>query len=533
MSGLYRPLRISDGLHAIARREPERPALECEGRRLTYGDLHDRVLRVAAAAVRELGIGVGDRVAVLAPNCAEYPEVLCGFSDVGGIVVTLNPRSPAAEIAAACRDCSPSLLIVHPSLESVAREAVTLGLGERINRLIVLGNSYERWLLGHTPIEERELPSFAETEPFTLVYSSGTTGQPKGIVISHRSRALTFHGMAMEYGCYGPDDRFLALAPMSHGAGFAFMMCTLYFGGFVEIATRFEPQRVLERLAVGGFTGVFMVPTHFQAILALPAEVLARYRGTAEHLKTIISNAAALPQRVKEKIIDYFGEGLLHETYGSTEAGIVTNIRPQDQLRTQQSVGRAFTLNEIRLLAPDGTEVPVGEVGELYSRSPYLFEGYWNKPEWTAECVREGGWVSAGDLARRDAEGFLYIVDRKKDMLVTGGFNVYPREVEIVLEQHPAVRESCVVGVPDSHWGERVRGFVVLRSGQEAGQELAEEIVAFARARLAGYKVPREIGFIDAVPRNLGGKVLKRELRDGLHSCFTVHTREPKVQRTA
>ena len=533
MSVLYRPLRISDGLHAVGRREPGRPALRCEGREFSYGELHERVLRLAGAAVRDLGIRLGDRVAMLAPNCAEYPEVLCGFSDAGAIVVTLNPRSPAAEIAAACRDCTPSVLVVHPSLEAVAREAMTSGLGDRIGRIIVLGPAYERWLTSSAPATEAELPKFDETQPFTLVYSSGTTGQPKGIVISHRSRALTFHGMAMEYGCYGPDDRFLALAPMSHGAGFAFAMCTLYFGGFVEIAARFDPAQVLERLADGAFTGVFMVPTHFQAIFALPPETLARHKDAAPALRTIISNAAALPQPVKERIVGHFGDGLLHETYGSTEAGIVTNIRPQDQLRTRQSVGRAFALNEIRLLAPDGGEVADGEVGELFSRSPYLFEGYWNRPEWTAECTRAGGWVSAGDLARRDADGFLYIVDRKKDMVVSGGFNVYPREVEIVLEQHPAVREACVVGVADEHWGERVRGFVVLREGHDAGQTLAEDIAALCRERLAGYKVPRDIGFIAAVPRNLGGKVLKRELRDGHQECFVVHSREPKVQRTA
>jgi acyl-CoA synthetase (AMP-forming)/AMP-acid ligase II len=533
VSALYRPMRISDGLHAVALREPGRPALRCEGREFTYGDLRERVLRLSGAAVRELGIRLGDRVAMLAPNCAEYPEVLCGFSDAGAIVVTLNPRSPAAELAAACRDCTPSVMVVHPSLEAVAREAIALGLADRISRLIVLGPDYERWLMSSLPAAASELPSFGETQPFTLVYSSGTTGQPKGIVISHRSRALTFHGMAMEYGCYGPDDRFLALAPMSHGAGFAFAMCTLYFGGFVEIAARFDPAQVLERLADGAFTGVFMVPTHFQAIFALPPDVLAQRKGSARALRTIISNAAALPQSLKERIVAYFGDGMLHETYGSTEAGIVTNIRPQDQLRTVQSVGRAFALNEIRLLAADGSEVPAGEVGELFSRSPYLFEGYWNRPEWTAECSREGGWVSAGDLARRDAEGFIYIVDRKKDMVVSGGFNVYPREVEIVLEQHPAVREACVVGVKDGHWGERVRGFVVLREGREAGQDLAEDIAAFCRTQLAGYKTPREIGFIDAVPRNIGGKVLKRELRDGDHVCFIVHSREPKVQRTA
>ena len=445
----------------------------------------------------------------------------------------LNPRSPPAELAAACRDCGPRVMVVHPTLEAVAREAIALGLGGHIDRVVVLGPDYERWLATSAPVSDAELPPFEETRPFTLVYSSGTTGQPKGIVISHRSRALTFHGMAMEYGCYGPDDRFLALAPMSHGAGFAFAMCTLYFGGFVEIAARFDPEQVLTRLAAGAFTGVFMVPTHFQALFSLPPETLARHKGDARPLRTIISNAAALPQPVKERIIEHFGEGLLHETYGSTEAGIVTNIRPQDQLRTRQSVGRAFALNQIRLLAPDGSEVPDGEVGELYSRSPYLFEGYWNRPEWTAECSREGGWVSAGDLARRDSEGFLYIVDRKKDMVVSGGFNIYPREVEIVLEQHAAVREACVVGVPDERWGERVRGFLVLREGREAGQVLAEEIAAFCRERLADYKSPREIGFIDAVPRNLGGKVLKRELRDGHHAFFVVYSRHPRAQRTA
>jgi acyl-CoA synthetase (AMP-forming)/AMP-acid ligase II len=534
VSALYRTLRISDGLHAAGRREPDRPALSCDGRELTYGQLHERVLRLAGAARHEFALRLGDRVALLAPNCAEYPEVVCGFSDAGAIVVTLNPRSPAAELAATCRDCAPALWVVHPSLEGVARDAITaLGPVGRGSPVLLLGPGYDRWLAGHEPVVERELPRFDETQPFTLVYSSGTTGQPKGVVISHRSRSLMFHAMAMEYGCYGPDDRFLALAPMSHGAGFAFAMATLYFGGFVEIAPRFDPLQVLERLAGGAFTGVFMVPTHFQAILALPTEALARHRGSARALRTIISNAAALPQQLKERIVGYFGEGLLHEAYGSTEAGIVTNIRPRDQLRTRQSVGRAFALNEVRLLAADGSEVPDGEVGELYSRSPYLFEGYWQRPEWTAECSRAGGWVSAGDLARRDAAGFVHIVDRKKDLIISGGFNVYPREVEVVLEQHPAVREACVVGAPDEHWGERVRAFVVPMEGIEAGEELAADIARFCRERIAAYKAPRDVGFVAAVPRNVGGKVLKRALREGDNKFFEVHNRELKVQRTA
>lgn len=529
MSALYRNLRIADGMRAIALREPTRPALSCEGRTLTYGQLRDRAARISAAAIDE-GVRVGDRVALLAPNCLEYAELMCGLSDVGAIVATLNSRSVSTEIAAACRDCSPKLLIVHPTLMAVAEAALAeIGSGPNI-RLLVIGSSCEQWLQSRNPLPEDELPGFAETAPFTLVYSSGTTGQPKGVLISHRSRALTFHAMAMEYGCYGPDDRFLALAPMAHGAGFAFAMATLYFGGFVEIAAKFEPALVLERLADGSFTGVFMVPTHFQAIFALPGDTLTSYRRTALSLRAIISNAAALAQPLKEKIIEYFGDGLLHETYGSTEGGIVTNIRPADQLRTNRSVGRAFGLNEIKLLADDGREVAVGEVGELYSRSPYHFEGYWGHPEWLADCTRPGGWLSAGDLARRDENGFLHIVDRKKDMVISGGFNIYPREVEMVLEQHPAVREACVVGIADEHWGERVRAFVVLAPEYRPDVAMAAAIGMFCRNKIAAYKIPREVGFITEVPRNAGGKVLKRALRETSFNGHQIHIHEPKVQ---
>lgn len=532
MNDLYRSLRLADGMRAVALREPGRPAMRCGDHEFTYGELRDRAARVSAAA-RAAGIKVGDRVALLAPNCVEYPEIMCGLSDVGAIVATLNPRSAPAEVAAACADCAPVMLIVHASLRPVAEAArATAGFPQGM-RMLETGPDYESWLSTQPPLPIDALPQLRETDPFTLVYSSGTTGQPKGIVISHRSRTLTFHAMAMEYGCYGPDDRFLALAPMSHGAGFAFAMGTLYFGGFVEIAAKFDPAAVLERLAAGGFTGVFMVPTHFQAILSLPPDVLLRHRRTARSLRTIISNAAALPQPLKERIVDHFGEGLLHETYGSTEAGIVTNIRPADQLRTDRSVGRAFALNEIRLLSPDGEDVPVGAVGELFSRSPYHFNGYWGHPEWLADCTRPGGWLSAGDLARRDQEGFLHIVDRKKDMVISGGFNIYPREVEMVLEQHPAVREACVVGVPDDRWGERLRAFIVAAPGQRMDVSLAAALAASCRDRLAGFKIPREFAFIDDIPRNLSGKILKRELRERSVACHVVRDPEPRAQAGA
>ncbi len=501
-SSAYRPLLLSSGLHASAARTPHKTALLCDGAARSYGELSQRVRRLASAATAA-GLVSGDRVAVVAPNCIEYPELVCGFSDAGGIVATLSPRLTAREIAEACDDCGARFVVVHPA----AADVVGAARFRTVERVIALGEEYEAWLAAATPA--MPLVGLDETDAFTLVYSSGTTGKPKGIVISHRSRVLTFHGMAMEYGCYGPDDLQLGIAPMAHGAGFAFIMASLYFGGTVEVLPKFDPELVLKRLGSAPFTGVFMVPAHFHAIFAQERPVLERWRGSCGALRTIMSNASALPYATKQQIVSYWGEGLLHETYGSTEAGVVTNLRPVDQLSRRASVGRAFALNEIRLLDEDGREVAPGEIGELYSRSPYLFEGYFGRPEETAACMRDG-WVSAGDLARQDEDGYFYIVDRKKDMVITGGYNVYPREIEEQLHQHPEVLEAAVIGVPDERWGEALVAFVVPRA---QGAAAAGELERHCRERLAGYKVPKRFLHAGALPRNAGGKVLKNELR--------------------
>ena len=498
----YRPLLLSGGLHASAARSPRRPALICEGVTRSYGALAERVRRVCGA-VQQAGLKPGDRAAILAPNCLEYAELVVGMADAGVVVATLNARSTSHELAAACDDCGARLLIVHRSLADVA----TAARFATATRLLVLGEEYEAWLAAAP--ESGPLSILDETDPFTLVYSSGTTGKPKGIVIGHRSRTLTFHGMAMEYGCYGPDDFQLGVAPMAHGAGFAFLMASLYFGGTVEVLAKFDPERVVAKLATEPFTGIFMVPTHFQAIFALGAPFLERHRGGAKALRAIISNAAALPQAVKEKIIAYWGPGRLHETYGSTEAGIVTNLRPPFQLSHRQSVGPAFAMNVVRLLDDRGREVEPGAVGELYSQSPYLFDGYWGQPAETEAALRDG-WVTAGDLARQDEDGFYYVVDRKKDTVISGGINIYPREIEEVLHQHAAVLEAAVIGVPDEYFGEALRAFVVARPGMNVDGAALE---AHCRGVLAGYKVPKQFRFIDALPRNAGGKVLKKVLR--------------------
>jgi len=501
---LRQELTVSAGIRAVAAHSPSKHAITVGERTLTYHELVERMRRVTGGAITELASTHGVRAMVFAPNCLEYPEIVCGLADAGMIVATANPRLTPVELENIAADCKPQLIFVHPDLEPV-QAAASL---PSVRRVIVIGSEYEAWLQSNEPAGQ--LSALQETDPFALVYTSGTTGQPKGVLLSHRSRVLSFLGMAMEFGCFGPDDRHLSVAPMAHGAGFVFTVAPLFFGGYVEVHEKFDPERVLHRLGKGDHTGTFMVPTHYQAIFDLEKTVLERFRQTTPLLRSIISNASALPQVLKEKIVDYWGAGLLHETYGSTEAGFVTNLRPADQLRIQQSVGRPFTCTNIRLLGEDGQQVLDGEVGELYSSSPCLFNGYFDHPDETEACMRDG-YVSVGDLARQDDEGNYYIVDRKTDMVISGGLNIFPREIEDVLHRHAAIREAAVVGVPDERWGERLQAFIVLQPGASLSEDLIEQ---HCRNSLAGYKVPRSVHFIDSLPRNTGGKVMKKILRN-------------------
>lgn len=485
-------MTLGRGLATAALRAPDKLALDCDGRALTYRALAGRMRRAGNAAAGRFRVGPGDRVALIAPNCLEYVELVIGLAERGATVATLNTRLTPAELGPILDDCDPRLVIVHPSAGELAETARHSG-----PPVLMLGPDYDALLTQAADTPPPAAPD--ETAPFALAYTSGTTGLPKGVLLTHRSRALTFMAMAGEYGCFGPDDHFLALSPMHHGAGLVFALAPLAFGGRVSVLPAFDPQEVTDRLAAGDIGGVFVVPTHLRRLLDLPGD-LRRHR-----LKAVISNAAALAQPLKEEAIERLGDGLLHETYGSTEAGIVTNIRPADLRRKPGSVGTPFAMQEVELRGEDSRPVADDTPGELFVRGPYSFAGYRNRSAETRETLVDG-WVTVGDMARRDADGFLTIIDRKKDMVVTGGINVYPREIETVIAAVPGVRDVAVVGLPDAEWGERLHAFVV-------GDASAEAIVAACRARLAGFKTPRGISFISELPRNAGGKVLKRELR--------------------
>ena len=497
----YKPVGISSGLHAAANRSPDKIALRFEERTLTFATLDDRVRRVTGLVRHGLGLSKGTNAALLAPNCLEYLEIVCGAADAGVAVATLNPKLVTREIEYTCNDCEAAVLFVHPELATAVQDADL----PTVKRIVVLGEEYEALLQAASPTPPVE---FEEWDPFVIHYTSGTTGEPKGVVLPHRARALLFFAMATEYGCYSPDDRYLATAPLFHGAGFAFAMAAIFFGGHAEILPRYDPDVFLNRMREGAFTGTFLVPTHFHALFELPPRILGT-RGP-ETLRTIVANAAPLAQATKERIVEYFGDDILHETYGSTEIGIATNLRPRDQLRKERSVGLPFVCTHVKLLDEEGNLVKTGEVGELFTDSPFKFNGYFNRPEETQASMR-GDWFSAGDLARQDEEGYLYLVDRKKDMVISGGVNIYPREIEEALFRIEGVLEAAVIGVPDARWGESLLAYIVPRP--HARLE-TENVLAALRQELASFKVPRTVRYIETLPRNASGKVLKRELRE-------------------
>lgn len=498
----FQSMTFGGALRAACARNPAKIAIIQGARQRSYGDLVARSEALRNAAITDLGIAKGDTVALVARNCIEYIEVVAGIPDAGAGVATINPRMTPGEIKVAVEDSRARVVIADtPSMATIRAAALDPAI-----RIVELGAEYEA-LLASAAVPAN-LPRIEEWDVWTIPYTSGTTGQPKGVLLSHRSRMLVGLISAAEFGCFGYDDKFLAMTPMNHGGGLGFPAASLAAGGTIEILDKYNPLETLDRLKNGGVTGIFMVPTHFQMIFELGAEVIEPYR--LPPIRTIISNAAPLPQAMKEKIIPWFGEGVLHEIYASTEAGLVCNMRPAWHLAKERCVGTPMPHVQVEVRREDGSPCDIDEIGELFSRSPMHFNGYWHRDAETAAAI-QGDWVSVGDMAKRDADGFLYIVDRKKDMVISGGVNIYPREIEEVLIRHPAIVEVAVTGIADDRWGEALKTFAAVRDGMRLD---ATELAEFCEGKLTAYKIPRLLEIVDALPRNANGKVLKRELRD-------------------
>lgn len=501
----YRSVGIFDGVFTSAKKFPEKTAIVEGARRLTYRQLADRAERVASAASELVG-SQGSHTAVMLPNCLEFMEVVGGLATAGLPPAIVNPKSTAEELSQICDDAQVQILVAHVSNEEVVR-AATL---DSVTTLVIVGKDYDGWLQ-RCKVRSGAISGINEWDAFGLHYTSGTTGKPKGAVVPHRSRVLTMFGMASEYGCFGPDDRGLAISPMYTGGGFVFALAPIFFGGMLVILPSFDPEKTLQLIHSEAITSANVVPTHIDRMLKLEPKVLSSYRTSS--LTALVSGGAPFPMKLKERTIETFGSDILHELYGSTEGGIFTNLRPNDQLRKPGSVGLPFPCTEIRLIDDGGSDATAGEPGEFFSRSPYHFNGYWNNPLETSKRFR-GGWLSVGDIATRDEEGYFHIVGRKTDMIISGGHNIYPGEVEQVLNSHPCVRESVAVGVPDSDWGESVRAFVVLRDGTQTD---SEALSTYCRRFLSYFKVPKSFHFIEELPRDpMMGKILRKNLKESL-----------------
>ncbi len=508
-------LTVSDAIASHARLQPQKIGTRDSKRSLSFAAWDDRASRLANALLG-LGLVKGDRVVVLAYNCVEWMEIYVALARAGLVAVPVNFRLLAPEIAYIAAHSEARAVIVQDDLLDRV-ESLCTGASIGAHGWIHFGAATPTGWQGYEALIDRA-PAAAPTlevrpqDPFALMYTSGTTGRPKGAIRSHEGNALLALATALEFG-FSRNDTGLLVMPMCHANSLYFGMTFMHLGATVVIDDRksFDPEGLLETLARDKVTFTSLVPTHYIMMLALPDAVKAKHDVSAVG-KLLVSSAPARKD-TKLAMLAHFANSRLFELYGATETGWVTLLRPEEQIDRLGSVGREWAgSGAIRILDPNGLEMPDGEVGELFSRTAYVFDGYWKNPEKTAEAFR-GEWCSVGDMARRDADGYIHLVDRKSNLIISGGENIYPSEVEGVLGAHPKVKDVAVIGVPDAKWGETVMAVVVLHDGQQATEA---ELQDWCRERVAGFKRPRCIVFIaDAeMPRTATGKILHRTLRE-------------------
>ena len=510
-------LTVSDVIASHARLQPRKIGTRDSKRTLTFAEWDDRASRLANGLLG-LGLTRGDRVALLAYNCAQWMEIYVALARAGLVAVPINFRLLGPEISYIVSHSEARAFIVQNELRDRV-ESIRSELPLEPHCYVHFGGDTPAGWQGYEALIAAAQPgaptvSVKPEDPFALMYTSGTTGRPKGAIRSQEGNALLALATALGFG-FSRDDTGLLVMPMCHANSLYFAMTFMYLGATVVVEDRqsFDPEALLATLAREKVTFTSLVPTHYIMMLGLPEAVKAKYDVSAVD-KLLISSAPARKD-TKLAILEYFRNSRLFELYGSTEAGWVTLLRPEEQIDKLGSVGREWVgSGAIKLLDPDGNEVPDGEVGELYSRTSYVFDGYWKNLEKTAEAFR-GEWCSVGDMARRDADGYIHLVDRKSNMIISGGENIYPSEVEAVLGAHPKVKDVAVIGVPHEKWGEAVQAVIVLHEQQTASEA---EILDWCKDRMAGYKRPRSIVFVsDAdMPRTATGKILHRALRERL-----------------
>ena len=510
-------LTLSEAIASHARLQPGKVGTRDSKRSLTFASWNDLATRLANGLLA-LRLSKGDRVILLAYNCIEWMEIYVALARAGLVAVPVNFRLLPADIAFIAAHSEAKAVIAQDDLRSSV-ESIRCELPIEPRCWIHFGAPTPTDWTGYEDLmaAASSTPSIVITEPqdpFALMYTSGTTGRPKGAIRNHEGNALLALATALEFG-FSRSDTALLVMPMCHANSLYFGLTFMYLGATVVVDDHksFDAQALLQTLSREHITFTSLVPTHYIMMLGLPEAVKARYDVGAVG-KLLISSAPARKD-TKLAILAHFKNSRLFELYGATETGWVTVLKPEEQIERLGSVGREWAgSGAIKILDADKNEVADGEVGELFSRTAYVFDGYWKNPEMTAQAFC-GQWCSVGDMARRDTDGYIHLVDRKSNLIISGGENIYPSEVESVLGAHPKVKDVAVIGVPDAKWGEAVRAVVVLHAGQPLSQA---EVLDYCRDRLAGYKRPRSVLFIaDAdMPRTATGKILHRKLREQL-----------------
>ena len=512
---LARRLLLGELLARNARKFPDKEVLIFGDTRLTWREFNARINRLAHAFL-DMGVGKGDKVAILTFNSNQCLESYFALGKVGAVAVPVNFRLHPEEITYIVSNADAAAFVVGEQLVDTVRGIQSdLPLVRRyisVTPAPVEGMLHYESLIQQYPDDE-PLILVDEDDPAFIMYTAGTTGRPKGAVLTHKSQVMMWTSaiirMSEEPGIADMGDfRVCSPPPLFHMASFGCCLANLLLGATIVLPTQvFNPAEIMEIIEREKIISMLLIPAMASFLSLLPD--LEKY--DASSLKVWISGASVLPTQTRKTMTERFPGLMVFDCFGQTETGaLVSMLRPSEAERKVASVGRALPVVQVRVVDGEDRDVPVGEVGEAIYQGPNIMKEYYKNPEGTAQAMRNG-WFHSGDLVRQDEEGFIFVVDRKTDMIVSGGENIYPAEVEETLYRHPKILEAAVIGVHDEQWGEAVKAVVVPKPGETLTED---EVIDFCKQHLASYKKPTSVDFIDALPRNPTMKVLKTVLRE-------------------
>jgi long-chain acyl-CoA synthetase len=490
---------LAANLTRTAAEHGDKIAFKLDDVELPYAVLDEGSARIAGL-LRAKGLEPGDRVGLMLPNVPYFPVIYYGILRAGGVVVPMNVLLKGREVRFYLEDSGAKVLFAWHGFA----EAAEAGAGEAgTDAVLVTPGELEQLLAAAEPA--REVVDRAGDDTAVILYTSGTTGTPKGAELTHANLSRNCEVAAQVFGGLSPEDTLLGALPLFHSFG---QTCTMNAaianGAQVTLIPRFEPDKALAILDRDRVTVFMGVPTMYNAMLHCES----REGADLSTLRLCVSGGSSLPVELMRGFEQAF-DCIILEGYGLSETSPVASFNHPDRERKPGSIGTPIAGVEMKLVDDDGNDVPAGEVGEIVIRGHNVMKGYWERPDASADAINDDGWFHSGDMAKLDDEGYFFIVDRKKELIIRGGYNVYPREVEEVLYEHPAVREAAVVGVPDEHFGEEVGAAVALKQGEQVSED---ELRAYVKEQVASYKYPRRIWFVDELPKGPTGKILKREI---------------------